>query len=1037
MAKMTCVSQNQSTDNEVKRAQISSLEKEDHLFLSNSDFQYKLNIAKNELVEQAAKHNKELCVYENQFSKLRLQAEQREAIRQNLEYELAVAKKECRIVKMALEEEKANSARIESQFKVQIDELQQKMSNVENVFQTAQHCWQEAQETFESKLQNRDKIIQNCIKEQEDLAFEKSKLEILLQKEKMTMKEMNAKISKIESECNNYLEKIKYQKAELENVSDREKKLHLELQEADQKMKHLEKNVEAERAAHLESKFSSEVIQLRIQDLEESLQVQKASFAQTASDLDTMKKQFNEMEAAYYSERRRAEELDEKIKKCKQDFEVSLTKMKSEIVQKNRIITEMSGKQNDMENSCITMEQELAMAKKQQFSIEETHKETKRELQSLVGSFHMSRQSTSEVLSDRFSPANSAVLIDTLRHILTDYKTRLKDSTNKKSRSDLEVAEKELNILRTKCRDQEIQVSVLKMNLDNSRNGWEKERLRALECENEFRMVARDYQTDTKEKLTFLHSLYQSLVAGCVLIKKPAGMLDKFSWQELCIVLEENVAHLISDLNHTNDKVSHLEAICRTKTEVMKDLQQNYEDSLGKLAEEMKGKENRWLKERRDLEQHYILLLQEAESRSRKFQTIADKAKDTIAILEKTKDQMALENVHIKNLLINTEKDHKSLLAACALMVGALYPLYSRACLLRTQKHFLENQVNICLQVNNEIQMLVEMLSENEEKYPNAAKMSKKQCKGILRFRIAVIVVLAVNRLFHFGRSCTSLFTWRESSVIGTGILVCTGCTKDLKKIPSKQCEQMHYQEVLNWFTSSDLLAAVVSSMTELLGVLNKTDLESQSQSSVIQNAAKKSFSKLMKKLSNVMENETFYFKRTVSYADPDSLLCRLAVGFQRISNKHSDFKVANTSSVMKLCEAKLKLHKKDQYLHHMSRKLVQLEQDKHRLEDSIRDAENALGMAAKDQMSLASSTRNEFPLQLPKLHLEIFSAEELFGRPEFVACQNVVKHFTQVYDFACIRAASLEKEIECHRNHIEALKSELKTVCLRESLSL
>lgn len=61
-----------------------------------------------------------------------------------------------------------------------------------------------------------------------------------------------------------------------------------------------------------------------------------------------------------------------------------------------------------------------------------------------------------------------------------------------------------------------------------------------------------------QKKLTFLHTLYQHLVAGCVLIKQPEGMLHKFSWSMLCAVLLENVDALIADLNMANKKVAAL-----------------------------------------------------------------------------------------------------------------------------------------------------------------------------------------------------------------------------------------------------------------------------------------------------------------------------------------------------------------------------------------------------------------------------------------------------------------------------------------------
>lgn len=43
-----------------------------------------------------------------------------------------------------------------------------------------------------------------------------------------------------------------------------------------------------------------------------------------------------------------------------------------------------------------------------------------------------------------------------------------------------------------------------------------------------------------------------------MLIKQPEGMLDKFSWSELCAVLQENVDALIADLNRANEKVTVL-----------------------------------------------------------------------------------------------------------------------------------------------------------------------------------------------------------------------------------------------------------------------------------------------------------------------------------------------------------------------------------------------------------------------------------------------------------------------------------------------
>ena len=57
-------------------------------------------------------------------------------------------------------------------------------------------------------------------------------------------------------------------------------------------------------------------------------------------------------------------------------------------------------------------------------------------------------------------------------------------------------------------------------------------------------------------RLAFLLSLYQRLLAGCVLLPHTHSMLGSFSWAELCDVIQEHVDTLTSDLSHAHDRVS-------------------------------------------------------------------------------------------------------------------------------------------------------------------------------------------------------------------------------------------------------------------------------------------------------------------------------------------------------------------------------------------------------------------------------------------------------------------------------------------------
>lgn len=170
-----------------------------------------------------------------------------------------------------------------------------------------------------------------------------------------------------------------------------------------------------------------------------------------------------------------------------------------------------------------------------------------------------------------------------------------------------------------------------------------------------------------------------------------------------------------------------------------------------------------------------------------KFQEIAEKNMEKLNRIEKSHEQLVLENSRFKNMLSQTQREQRSLLAACALMAGALYPLYSRSCALSTQRDFLQEQVNTFELFKLEVRTLAQALSSVEEKKQEEAKLKKKPFKGLIRiFRKGVIAILAANRLKILGQSCASLFTWMESFKEGIGMLVCTGEPKDKHKFPSK-----------------------------------------------------------------------------------------------------------------------------------------------------------------------------------------------------------------------------------------------------------
>ncbi|XP_038966588.1 coiled-coil domain-containing protein 171 isoform X4 [Rattus norvegicus] len=1222
-----------------------------------ADLRKKLHRAKKEKLEMTTKHNAELSSHESQIARLRSEVEKGEALRQRLEYDLAVVRKEAGLGRRAAEERLAEAQRIQEKLCAQNSELQGKANEIEKTLQTSQEKWKEECRRFEHDLEERDNIIQNCNHEYELLMQEKNRLQktlqealekhqqekdemeahvketalddfrlqaeqweaerrelqLIVQEQDSAVQNMQKKVEQLEAEHMDCSDLLRRQTSELEFSTQREERLRKEFEATTLRVRKLEESIEAERAAHLESKFNSEIIQLRIRDLEGALQVEKASQAEAVADLEMIKNEFKEVESAYEREKHNAQESCAKLNLLEREFFSQNKNLNEEIEDQKKVIIDLSKRLQYNEKSCSELQEELVLAKKHQAFLVETCENNVKELESILGSFSVSAQWTSGVHKDKDKPPSFSVVLETLRRTLTDYQNKLEDASNelnnineakektsneldstkqkieshikntKELQDRLTEVHKELSHLRAKCADREALITTLKVELQNVLHCWEKEKTCRAQCESELQKLSQAFQKDTEEKLTFLHTLYQHLVAGCVLIKQPEGMLDKFSWSELCAVLQENVDALIADLNRANEKISHLEYICKNKSDTMRELQQTQEDTFNKVAEQIKAQEGCWQKQKKELEFQYSELLLEVQRRAQKFQEIAEKNMEKLNCIENSHEKLVIENSHFKTTLSRTQREQTCLLAACALMAGALYPLYSRSCALSTQRDFLQEQVNSLELFKLEIRTLAQALSAVDEKKHEEAKTKKKTFKGLIRvFRKGVIAILAANRLKLLGQSCAFLFTWMESRKEGIGMLVCAGEPKDKRRFPKHQREQFRCLQALTWLTSSDLLGAIISSMTELQEVISKTDPNSRICGHLLIGAAKNSFAKLMDKISLAMESIPLRSSRSITYVDKDSLVQRLARGLHKVNTlalkyglsshmpimkstaslqkqifgftqrlhaaeverrslrlevteykrtmhemkkeldksqslqtqlnefKHSklithekfesaceelnnallreqqaqlllneqahqlqelNYRLELHSSeeadknqtlgeaVKSLSEAKMELRRKDQSLRQLNRHLTQLEQDKRRLEENIRDAESALRMAAKDKecvanhmrtienmlhkvrdqisLSRTAATRNDFTLQLPKLHLETFAMEGLKGGPEVVACQAMIKSFMDVYQLASTRISTLEKEMTSHRNHIATLKSELHTACLRENESL
>ncbi|KFV96960.1 Coiled-coil domain-containing protein 171, partial [Eurypyga helias] len=107
------------------------------------DLRRKLCQAEKEKIDLTIKRNQQLSHYESQIVRLRLEIEKGEALRQNLEYELEIARKDARLKVCAAEEELSDAKKQLVELQVSNEKLQQKVAETEKTFNIAQQKWKE------------------------------------------------------------------------------------------------------------------------------------------------------------------------------------------------------------------------------------------------------------------------------------------------------------------------------------------------------------------------------------------------------------------------------------------------------------------------------------------------------------------------------------------------------------------------------------------------------------------------------------------------------------------------------------------------------------------------------------------------------------------------------------------------------------------------------------------------------------------------------------------------------------------------------
>ncbi|XP_064651220.1 coiled-coil domain-containing protein 171-like isoform X2 [Lineus longissimus] len=859
----------------------------------------RLNIIERERLDEGTKANEEIVNWQTQVTKQRCQIERKEAAKQNTEFELAKARRE-------MNAERKNAADRDVMLKTQIDNLKEQvgtqdrhLQELQHQIQVQRHATNEHDNHHRNALEEKDRESMKLLAEIDVLVAERERLDIVIQEKEGGVSDLSETVQELEDKLRHQGDTIRRQIAEIEFGKEREDRIKKDLETALHRLRALEDGIEAERAAHLESKFNSEITQLRIRDLESALEAEKNQRSENTNVMENLQKQLREIERSYHQDALISQQKGEKLTNLEKEYAAVKQQLSEELEDKNGVVQNLSKQLQLHERNFEELKDELTKAKKRQAYLEETYGGSMRELELLLDNFNVdaidkkkrSRKSDAS-LSSQPKPISPSLVLENLRHTLMEYKRKLnmtseeltkmkkhcenlgkecdsykdmiwtKDRALEDTQKGYSKSSKELNRLRSEVVELEALMAAMKVELQGAVQGREKEKARGDDINEEMLKMSKRFKVEDEEKMGFMHMLYQRLMAGQVL-SEPKGQLLSYTWFDLSNMVHEQVSALLSAVHRAEEKVKHYENIVVSKEEAMEQMQKSHEHQYQKLEDLAQEREKTWQKQKSELEEHYTRMLAEVHVRSKKSQTLADQAWERVRATGSVQQGLEGELMDLRNHLERIQAENSSLLSACALLAGAFFPMYNRYTSLVGEHGFLEEQLmqhqNLHQQAKNLVSMLDTAFDVDAELTPPGKRSPAQLNRSpIMMFRMAGLAVIAANRLAYFANSSCKMFTSYDLSTGLAGLAVSTGGAARPQKlrgvgldIPTtdKILVTAGQEKAASWLTSEDLKACLMNSTVEVQDALSAGQRGGGVDAKLVTGAARNSFAKLMDKL--------------------------------------------------------------------------------------------------------------------------------------------------------------------------------------------
>ncbi|XP_056588321.1 coiled-coil domain-containing protein 171-like isoform X2 [Triplophysa dalaica] len=841
-------------------------------FTITAELRWKLNQLEKEKLQFTSKYNEEVSQYEAQVARLRAQVERGEAQRQTLEYDVAVARRDVAVERRKTEDEMRDLREHNQKLEGVISELHQRMCDVQRSLEITQKAREDDHQDLQTQLHERDCLLLSANAENHRLHADKSRLETLIQEQTDTLHQMKEEMERMKRERESDREKLKNTSADVQRSTDREHKLRADLQSALENVKVLEQNVESGRVAQLESKFNSDIMQVKLKDLEEALGLEKSSHADVVSHLEMLKQKM---------------EKDHIKMKTDLDLELDQEKARSadmigQLEKERAESLKLSVRLQEQEKECTERQQQINKVQRSLVCVQQSYDSVLCDIVELLQEYQ--QQGAAHTHHSEGDKANASAQLDILRRTLHNYKTQLQESdvvmqklNHEMIVKDEKITELQKNIqeceARCVCVNKEVKrlrVCVVDAAADVDRaqkdlrrlaHKLQDEKTQHTHTQTQMNTLQQQHQRDTQEKLSFLHVLYQRLVAGCVLVTPAHSMLGSFSWGELNAMVQEHVDALTSDLTAANQKMSCLESVCEGRSA-----------ALERVSDQLKQQEEVWRQQRQDLNTHHEHTISQLQHTIQDLSRQLESAEGRVRCLELSQSEQEQEVRRLQESVGVCGREEACLLAACGVLAGCMRALRRQVCVLMWQKAVLQERVCEGEILRKDVKTLLHALTD-------AGVKGQPEVRGLAtcRFRRCVIAVLAAGRLCTLGRSSSVLFR----------VAVGYGRQPDVSvnDVTVREEDEDEDHRLMKTLNSSELLVLIHACMEGIHQELRGTD----SVMSAVQSRCKKLFERLLSDVD----------AQCCGHNGKGSLARRLGLGLHKLTSDRSTVHGYTNSKVL------------------------------------------------------------------------------------------------------------------------------------------